>query len=91
MKISGGYLINLGVLEIRDSTYRFDETEEFALFKIDAAGNIQWSAGLSFFPPNWKHTSSKFDGLNGDGQPIISIRYVSASGNSEVIDAVKEK
>ena len=88
-KISGGRLIGLGVLEIKGNTYRVTDGKEFAPFTIDSAGKITWSAGIAFLPDGWKVTSSEYRGLV-DGKPMINIRYVSGSGNHEVIDCVKE-
>jgi hypothetical protein len=90
-KISGASLIHLAMLEIKGSTYRFSKEEQFAPFTIDANKKITWSKGVSFLPDSWKLGESKFEGPNEAGKPRLTIRYTSASGNAEVIDAVKEK
>jgi hypothetical protein len=90
-KISGASLIHLAMLEIKGSTYRFSKEEQFAPFTIDANKKITWSKGVSFLPATWKLGESKFEGPNEAGKPRLTIRYTSASGNAEVIDAVKEK
>lgn len=90
MKISGGSLINLGKLEIRKSTYRFSDDNPFAPFTVDAQGNIEWSAGLSFLPDGWKHTASNYAGTDSKGRPLIKIHYRSARGTPDIIDALKE-
>ena len=91
MKLSSGRLIGLGKLEIRGKTYRVGETAEFAPFTQDNAGQITWSAGLSFLPTGWTLGKSTYTGLNPKGQPLIKIYYTSARGAAEVIDCVKEK
>jgi hypothetical protein len=88
-KISGSQLIGLGTLEIRGKTYRVSDKDAFAPFSVDGAGKITWSAGISFLPDGWKVTGSEYRGLVS-GKPMINIRYVSGSGNHEVIDCVKE-
>jgi hypothetical protein len=90
-KISGAQLIHLAMLEIKGSTYRFSKEEQFAPFTIDAKKEITWSKGVSFLPDGWKLGISKYEGPNAQGEPRLTIRYTSASGNAEVIDAVKEK
>ena len=91
MKISGGNLINLGTLEIRQQTYRIDDEKEFVPFTIDAKGAITWSKGLSFLPDGWKHESSSYAGPDKQGRPLIKIHYRSARGTLDLIDALKEK
>lgn len=91
MKISGGDLINLGTLEIRQQTYRTGDDKEFAPFTIDAKGGITWSKGLSFLPNGWKHESSSYAGPDNKGRPLIKIHYKSARGTLDLIDALKEK
>jgi hypothetical protein len=88
-KISGGRLIGLGELVIKGNSYRVSDAKEFAPFTIDSAGSITWSAGIGFLPEGWKLTSSEYRGIV-NGKPMINIRYVSGSGNHEVIDCVKE-
>ena len=90
-KISGSQLIHLAMLEIKGSTYRFSKEEQFAPFTIDAKKEITWTRGVSFLPDGWKLGVSKFEGTNSSGEPMITIRYTSARGAAEVIDAVKEK
>ena len=90
-KISGAQLIHLATLEIKGLTYRFSKEEQFAPFTIDAKKEITWSKGVSFLPDGWKLGVSKYEGPNEAGKPRLTIRYTSASGNAEVIDAVKEK
>jgi len=91
MKISVGSLINLGEIEIRKSTYRDEEQGEFKEFKISDKGEISWSKPLAFLPDNWKHVRSEFAGKDENGRPMFRIYYKSASGNSDVIDGIKEK
>lgn len=91
MKISGGSLINLGTLEIRQKTYRVGDAGAFQPFTIDEKGGITWSKGLDFLPDGWKHESSEFAGNDSQGRPLIKIRYRSARGTPDLIDAVREK
>jgi hypothetical protein len=90
MTFSGGRLIRLGTLEIREATYRVGEKKDFSPYSIDAQGKITWSAGLSFLPDGWTHQYSKFAGPDDQGRPNIRIHYKSSGGNMEVMDAIKE-
>lgn len=90
-KISGAQLIHLATLEIKGSTYRFSKEEQFAPFTVDKNKEITWSKGVSFLPDGWKLGVSKYEGPNSQGEPRLTIRYTSARGAAEVIDAVKEK
>ena len=90
-KISGARLIHLAMLEIKGSTYRVTKDAPFAPFSIDDKKIITWTKGLSFLPDGWKLGESKYEGPNAQGEPRLTIKYTSASGNAEVIDAVKEK
>jgi hypothetical protein len=90
MKLSGSSLINLGTLEIRKNTYRTDEKGKFEPFKVDAKGNITWTAGLAFLPDGWKHDYSKIT-TDSKGKSLVQIHYISGSGTKDCIDGVKEK
>jgi hypothetical protein len=91
MKTSVGSLINLGELEIRESTYRDEEEGKFKDFKISDEGEIRWSKPLAFLPDGWKHVRSEFAGKDEAGRPMLKIYYKSARGASEVIDGIKEE
>ena len=90
MKISGASLINLGEIEIRNSTYRDEEDGKFKEFKINDKGGISWSKPLAFLPDGWKHIRSEFAGKDEAGRPMLRIFYESARGTSDVIDGIME-
>lgn len=89
-KISSGSLIQLGTLEIKNSTYRFGSEGKFESFTINDKGTITWSKGLSFLPDGWTHVRSEYMGKTKEGKPLIHIYYKSARGAQDLIDALKE-
>jgi len=89
-KISGGSLIGLGTLQLRDGTYRYGDEGEFAPFTVDAQGNIVWSAGLNFLPDGWTHDFSKYAGPDSLGRPMLKIHYHTTGGTKDIIDGIVE-
>lgn len=89
-KISGSSLIGLGNLEIRGNTYSGIGGGGSAPFTIDASGGITWTRGLRGLPDGWTVTSSRYEGLDYLGRPIVKIGYRTSRGSTDLIDCVRE-
>lgn len=90
-KISGSSYINIGTLEIKGKTYRgFVAEGPFHPYAMDASGAITWTSGLAGMPDGWKLQPAAYKGLDSAGKPLIEIRYTSARGAADVVDAVRE-
>lgn len=88
-KIAGGMLIGLGNLEVRGRKYSGIAGGGFAPFEIDTAGGIIWTKGLDGLPEGWVVQSSRYEGLDYLGRPLIKIAY-RHRGASDLMDCVRE-